>query len=89
MVNSSGDDVVTATGELNSVRYGDILAIRERVGLRGVGYGYDGLYYVKSVNHKIRPGEYKQSFTITREGLGTTVQRVKVWSHFGVNIVVK
>ena len=78
MVNRSEDDVVTATGELNSVRYGDILAIRERVGLRGVGYGYDGLYYVKSVNHKIRPGEYKQSFTITREGLGTTVQRVKV-----------
>ena len=78
MVNSSGDDVVTATGELNSVRYGDILAIRERVGLRGVGYGYDGLYYVKSVNHKSRPGEYKQSFTITREGLGTTVQRVRV-----------
>jgi hypothetical protein len=38
-----------------------------------VGFNYDGLYYVKSVTHKINMGDYKQSFTITREGLGSTV----------------
>lgn len=78
MIDRSVDDVVTVTGELDSVRYGEILEIREKVGLRGAGYSYDGLYYVKSVTHKISKGEYKQSFTITREGTGTTVQRVSV-----------
>ena len=74
MVNRSIDSVVTATGELDSLRYQDILETRELVKLRGAGYTYDGLYYVKSVNHKIRSGEYKQNFTITREGLGTTAE---------------
>ncbi|AFY57587.1 phage protein D [Rivularia sp. PCC 7116] len=78
MIDRSVDDVVTVTGELDSVRYGGLLEIRGKVGLRGAGYSYDGLYYVKSVTHKIRKGEYKQSFTITREGTGTTVRGVKV-----------
>jgi len=46
------------------------------VGVRGVGSTYDGLYYVQSVTHRIRPGSYKQSFTLTREGVGSTVPRV-------------
>jgi hypothetical protein len=78
MTDRSVDDVVKITGELDTLRYGDILQLRGIVGLRGVGYTYDGLYYVKSVTHSIRKGEYKQSFTITREGLGTTTQLVKV-----------
>lgn len=77
IANRSADDVVKVTGELDTVRYGNILEVREKVGLRGVGYSNDGLYYVKSVTHKISRGEYKQSFTITREGIGTTVKRVK------------
>lgn len=77
IANRAADDVVKVTGELDTVRYGNILEVRERVGLRGVGYSNDGLYYVKSVTHKISRGEYKQSFTITREGIGTTVKRVK------------
>lgn len=72
------DNVVTISGELDTVRYGDLLQLRRLVGLRGVGYSYDGLYYVKQVSHRIRKGEYKQSFTITREGLGTTVPRVPI-----------
>jgi hypothetical protein len=72
------DDVVTVSGELDTMRYGDLLQLRGLVGLRGVGYNYDGLYYVKSVTHNISKGEYKQSFTITREGLGTTTQRVRI-----------
>ena len=74
----SVDEVVTVTGELDTVRYGEVLKIREIVGLRGVGYSYDGLYYVKQVTHRIRQGEYKQSFTITREGLDTNIQTLPV-----------
>ena len=38
---------------------------------------FDGLYYVKSVTHKIKRGEYKQNFTLTRNGLVSTVSTVK------------
>jgi len=72
----SSIDVITATGELNAAHYGDILRARRLVGLRGAGYLHDGLYYVKSVVHKIKRGEYKQSFTLKREGLGSTVPSV-------------
>jgi len=37
---------------------------------------YDGLYYVKSVTHKIKRGEYKQSFELSRNGLISTIPRV-------------
>ena len=70
MTDASVDDVVTATGEMDALRYGDILEARRLVGLRGVGYKNDGLYYVKSVTHNIKKGEYKQRFTLTREGVG-------------------
>jgi hypothetical protein len=66
-------DVVTAEGEVNAVRYGHLLQARGLVGLRGVGYSYDGLYYVKQVATSIRKGEVRQKFTLTREGLGSTV----------------
>ncbi len=72
----SSIDVITGTGELNAAHYGDILRARRLVGLRGAGYLHDGLYYVKSVVHKIKRGEYKQSFTLKREGLGSTVPSV-------------
>jgi hypothetical protein len=76
--NRSVDSAVTATGEVDTVRYGTLLKIRELVGLRGLGYTYDGVYYVKQVTHKLRKGEYKQSFTITREGVGTTVEQLPI-----------
>lgn len=68
----SSTDAVTATGELDSLSYGDVLRARKLVGLRGVGFLHDGYYYVKNVTHRINKGEYKQSFTISREGLGST-----------------
>ncbi len=71
-------NVVTVTGELDTVRYGSLLKARRLVGLRGVGATYDGLYYVKSVTHKISPGEYKQNFTITRDGIGTTKRTLAI-----------
>lgn len=69
-------DAVTATGSLNVLRYGRILKARALVGVRGVGEAFDGLYYVKQVTHQIRRGEYKQDFTLTRNGVLPTVPRV-------------
>jgi hypothetical protein len=78
ITDASVDDVVTATGTLDVLRYGDLLEPRRPVGLRGVGLQYDGLYYVKNVTHQIRKGEYRQRFTLTREGTGSTTPVVRV-----------
>ena len=77
MVDASTDNVVTATGELNALAYATFLRARGRVGLRGAGRSYDGDYYVKSVTHSISKGEYKQRFTLTREGTGTLTPLVR------------
>lgn len=71
-------EAVTATGSLNVVRYGAILKARRLVGLRGVGEAFDGLYYVKSVTSNIKRGEFKQNFTLTRNGLISTFPQVPV-----------
>jgi hypothetical protein len=71
---NDASQAVTATGELDALSYGGVLRARMLVGLKGVGNSYDGLYYVKSVTHSIKLGEYTQSFTMTREGLGSTTQ---------------
>jgi hypothetical protein len=63
-------DAVTASGEVDAVRYGQALRSRRLVGVRGVGQSYGGNYYVKEVTHRLKRGEYKQSFTLTREGRG-------------------
>lgn len=76
-VDASVDKVVTATGELDALRYGDLLTPRGVVGLRGAGFSYDGDYYVKSVTHSIKVGSYKQRFTLTREGVGATTPLVR------------
>jgi len=61
-------DAVTATGTIDAVRYGRAIQSRRLIGVRGVGMNYDGLYYVKNVVHTIKRGEYKQNFTLSREG---------------------
>lgn len=71
-------DVVKATGKLDVVRYGRPLKARRLVGVRGAGPAFDGLYYVQSVTHEIKRGEYKQSFSLTRFGLVSTLPRVPV-----------
>ena len=63
-------DAVTGSGQLDAVRYGGVLRARQLVGVRGVDNSYDGSYYVKQVTHKIKRGEYKQSFSLSREGRG-------------------
>jgi hypothetical protein len=68
----ASQDTVTITGDLDTGLYGNILTPRGLVGLRGAGFDHDGLYYVQSVIQKISRGTWTQSFTLNREGLGTT-----------------
>ena len=76
-VAEASTDSLTATGTLDALRYADLLTARGLVGLRGAGFQHDGLYYVKRVSHRISRGEYTQSFTLTREGVGATVPAVQ------------
>jgi hypothetical protein len=66
-------DAVVGEGELDGARYGAVLRPRGLVGLRGAGWSHDGLWYVRRVVHDLAPGSYRQSFTIAREGYGSTV----------------
>lgn len=69
-------DAVSASGSLDVLRYGHVLKARRLVGVRGAGPAFNGLYYVKSVTHNIKRGEYKQNFTLSRNGLISTVPKV-------------
>ena len=69
-------DGVSASGSLDVLRYGNILSARGLVGVRGAGLAFDGYYYVSSVTHNLKRGEYKQSFTLSRNGLVSTVPEV-------------
>lgn len=71
-------DAVTGQGTLNVLRYGRLLKSRSLVDVRGAGRAYDGTYYVKSVTHTIKRGEYKQSFSLVREGTVPLSDRVAV-----------
>jgi hypothetical protein len=64
-----GADSVSGNGSLNVMRYGQILRARMLVGVCGAGLTYDGLYYVESVTHNLKRGEYKQNFTLSRDGV--------------------
>jgi hypothetical protein len=72
----SVDNVVQVSGEVNVLRYGDVLNARDLVGVRGAGWSYDGVYYVKSVTHRLSRRDYRQSFILTREGVGSTLPAV-------------
>ncbi|MEH2002850.1 MAG: hypothetical protein V7L00_29670 [Nostoc sp.] len=74
----SSSEAITANGELNVLRYGHILKARKTVAVRGAGLPYDGLYQVKSVTHNIKRGEYKQSFSLARGGVMSTLSQVAV-----------
>lgn len=62
-------DVVTGDGTLDVDRYGQVLRARSLVGVRGAGVAFDGMHYVDSTTHRLKPGEYKQSFVLKRNAL--------------------
>jgi hypothetical protein len=69
-------DAISVSGSLDVARYGRVLRSRMLVGVRGAGLAYDGMYYVNSVTHNIKRGEYKQSFTLSRDGLISITPKV-------------
>ena len=74
---TNSPDAVTGTGELDTARYGYVLRARQLVGVRGAGFSYNGIYYVRRVTHNIEPGKYTQSFTLSREGTGSLLPVVR------------
>lgn len=75
---SKASDVISGNGTLDVLRYGRPLKARQLVGVRGAGIAYDGLYFVRSVTHNIKHGEYKQSFSLSRNALIPTTSLVPV-----------
>lgn len=75
---AQNSDSVFGNGRLDVARYGRLLKSRQLVGVRGAGIPFDGLYYVRSVTHEIRRGEYKQSFQLARNALVSTLPTVPV-----------
>ena len=71
-------NAITVTGSLDVLRYGHVLRSKMMVGVRGAGLAYDGLYYVDSVTHKIKRGEFKQSFQLSRDGLISLTPKVPI-----------
>ncbi|CAB3803387.1 hypothetical protein LMG28688_05776 [Paraburkholderia caffeinitolerans] len=69
-------DAISANGSLDVLRFGHVFKARQLAAVRGAGNYYDGKYYVKSVSHSIKRGEYKQSFTLSRGGTGSSVSSV-------------
>jgi hypothetical protein len=62
-------DVVVGDGTLDVLRYGQPLRARGLVGVRGAGIAFDGMHYVDQATHRLKPGEYKQSFVLKRNAL--------------------
>jgi len=77
LTDRSTDEVIKVTGTLATLVYGDLLHAPGRVGVRGAGATYDGLYRIKEVRHHITLTNYTQDFTLTREGTGTNVRTLK------------
>jgi hypothetical protein len=71
-------DVVTGEGTLDVLRYGQILNTRQLVGVRGAGLSFDGLHYVEKTTHQLKLGEYKQSFTLRRNGIVSNLPALPV-----------
>jgi hypothetical protein len=72
----NNSEAVSGNGTLDVLRYGRVLRSRMLVGVRGAGLAYDGLYYVDSVTHNVKRGEYKQNFTLSRDGLISNTPRL-------------
>jgi hypothetical protein len=72
----NNSEAISGSGTLDVMRYGRVLRSRMLVGVRGASLAYDGLYYVDSVTHNIKRGEYKQNFSLSRDGLISNTPRL-------------
>jgi hypothetical protein len=73
---SQSSNLVSATGSLDVTRYGRVLQPRKLVGVRGAGTAFDGTYYVEKVKYKLKRGEFKQDFELSRNALVSLTDRV-------------
>lgn len=69
---------VQGSGSLDVLRYGRVLRAGRPVGVRGAGLPFDGLHYVEQVTSNLTRHSFKQDFSLTRNGLLPTVERVAV-----------
>ncbi len=78
----SSDAVVTGEVSVTTARLGAVLRAPGLIAVRGAGLDYDGVYYLKRVTHAINLAagaqwEYRQQLTVTREGVGTTMTKLR------------
>lgn len=71
---SSINYAVTATGDLDLAKYGNLLRVGRKVRVRGAGKQNNGDYNVTKVTTKIIPGSIVQNFELSREGTGSTMR---------------
>jgi uncharacterized protein len=61
---------VTAQGTLDGAIYGAVLRSRKTVTVKGVGGNYNGVYYVRKVQHQLTMRTYQMSFELGRNAIG-------------------
>jgi hypothetical protein len=69
LVGAIGDEAawfIEVRGEVDSVQYGDVLRVRRKVPIKGVGELLSGMYYLTSVKHLYNVDRYIQNFTARR-----------------------
>ena len=69
---SRSSRAISATGEVDGLKYARPLLVGLPVLVRGNGRQHSGLYYVKSVTHRITRDDYTQSFSAWRNAVGLT-----------------
>jgi hypothetical protein len=69
---------VTGEGKVDVLRYRHVLKPGAPVGVRGAGLIFDGLHFVESVTTNLSSKEFKQDFSLSRNGLLPTTPKVLV-----------
>jgi hypothetical protein len=75
---AQGANVVTASGQLDVLRYRGLLKARRLVGVRGAGTLYDGHWFVRSVSTTVARGRLTQSFSLDRNAFESWSDRLPV-----------
>lgn len=73
---TTSEKTVEANGTVDVERYGGVLTAPGIVSVRGAGHTNDGKYLITGVSSDITPEHFKQTFTLNREGVGSTIAAV-------------